>query len=1129
MDQEYKPSEVSVAPTVILFMATLTLIVLLAGGAWWFFGEKGATDWATVRNLLVIALMVWVGLFSVFVLGFLVVRQVVKDKVHLPVASKTAGETKHGQVPFIDVSPQLYQRYGLFWRYKVRILWVIGAQQQVEAIAPGLTRYQWLEGSRSLLLWGGDPITEPDAGAIRALRGLRRSRPLDGIVWAVTAAHSQQATLLDNTLRLLQQQAQQLRWQAPLYLWQVDESHWAQQGRPLQPVGCLLPARCTSAQLATHLQGLLPSLGVQGTAQLIANTAHDYLLRLSQRLRQYGIAQWQRGLAPLLDQAVHAVPLRGMMFSLPQPTPAADSVRHGWVADAPWQGILTDHQARGRSAGLPWQQGVYCTLLAGIGIVALGSLWSFFSNRQQIVAVQAPLAVLQHAGTAEQHLLALRQLTDDLARLQYRAEQGTPWMQRMGLSQNQALLAALWPHYALANQRLMRDNAAAALHQQLSTLVTLPPESAERMALGRKGYDQLKAYLMMARPEKTDVAFLSKMLSDTDIAHSGIPAGLWQSAAPQLWGFYASHLAANPQWRITPDRALVAQVRQVLLRQMGRRNAEGALYQKMLQSVASNYADLSLSQMVGDTDAKALFGTDESVPGMFTRQAWEGQVQKAIDSAANARREEIDWVLSDNQQSVGDSVSPEALAARLTERYFSDFSGAWLSFLNSVRLNPTSSLSDVTDQLTLIGDVRQSPLIALMNTLAYQGQTGARGEALSDSLVRSAKNLLNKDNTPQIDTGSTGPTGPLDSTFGPLLTLMGKGNTDGVMTADSSLSLQTFLTRITRVRLKLQQVANANDPQEMTQILAQTVFQGKSVDLTATQEYGSLIAASLGAEWGSFGQTLFVQPLTQAWETVLQPSAASLNNQWQMAIVNSWNAAFTGRYPFTPQGSDASLPMLGEFIRRDSGRIHQFLAQQLSGVLHKEGNLWVPDKVNSQGLRFNPAFLKAVNQLSQLADILYTNGGMGIRFELQAKPVRNVVETTFNLDGQKLRYFNQIESWQSFSWPAFTDKPGVMLSWTSSNGGAQLFADQQGNWGLLRLLEQAKVTRIDDAATLYRLVLTTDNGTPLTWFLRTELGKGPLALLALRGFTLPAQIFDVPADALALSARSTADAEPEVE
>ncbi|MBD8165681.1 type VI secretion protein VasK, partial [Erwinia persicina] len=124
----------------------------------------------------------------------------------------------------------------------------------------------------------------------------------------------------------------------------------------------------------------------------------------------------------------------------------------------------------------------------------------------------------------------------------------------------------------------------------------------------------------------------------------------------------------------------------------------------------------------------------------------------------------------------------------------------------------------------------------------------------------------------------------------------------------------------------------------------------KSVDLTDTQQYGSLMSASLGEEWSGFGNTMFVQPLTQAWETVLQPSAASLNDKWSRSVTTNWHTAFDGRFPFAAGKSDASLPMLAEFIRKDSGRIERFLTTELSGVLHKEGSQWVPDKVNSQGL-----------------------------------------------------------------------------------------------------------------------------------------------------------------------------------
>lgn len=110
-------------------------------------------------------------------------------------------------------------------------------------------------------------------------------------------------------------------------------------------------------------------------------------------------------------------------------------------------------------------------------------------------------------------------------------------------------------------------------------------------------------------------------------------------------------------------------------------------------------------------------------------------MQPAIEQVVKARRDELDWVLTDSKRQVNkqDETSPEALKNRLTERYFADFGGAWLAFLNSLRWNQAATLSDSIDQLTLMADVRQSPLVALMNTLNVQGRTGQTGEAISDS------------------------------------------------------------------------------------------------------------------------------------------------------------------------------------------------------------------------------------------------------------------------------------------------------------------------------------------------------------------------------------------------------------
>ncbi|MFJ3485138.1 type VI secretion IcmF C-terminal domain-containing protein, partial [Pseudomonas sp. NPDC090202] len=196
-----------------------------------------------------------------------------------------------------------------------------------------------------------------------------------------------------------------------------------------------------------------------------------------------------------------------------------------------------------------------------------------------------------------------------------------------------------------------------------------------------------------------------------------------------------------------------------------------------------------------------------------------------------------------------------------------------------------------------------------------------------------------------------------------------------------------------------------------------------------------------------------------------------------------------------------------QLIRADSGRIEQFLQRQLTGVLRKEGNRWVVDPQNGQGLKVNPQFLKAVNQLAHLADVLYTDGGMGLSFELQGKPVRDVVQTTFTLNGERHHYFNQMEKWQRFGWPGISPHPGANLTWTSVRTGERLYGDFEGTWGLIRLLDKAQVTPLDDSDSRFRIVITAPDGIGLTWYLRTELGAGPMALLTLRNFRMPRQVF----------------------
>lgn len=1007
--------------------------------------------------------------------------------------------------------------YGRRWGRKTRILLITGTAPEVEQLTPGLTAQLWQEDRGTLLLWGGDLNTPADSAWLTALRKLRR-RPVDGLVWVTSAFDQLSVPGLDQSLPVpsestmdslshaISTRMETLGWKLPLYVWSLHPRAGQPEGRTVQATGCLLSAGCRIEGLEGQLAALTSDLTSQGLQQTCDDVKHNFLLTLADQL----IREPESMTAPLsvMLNPYRPLPLAGLVFS--QPSAGAErSVQHHWGMDKRWDVLpesvgMLPAALRPVKPGIPWRK-----VLASAAALTMVSwaVWmsiAYVTNRNQIAGAnaQASLAARENQPL-EQRLHALSELQKTLARLQYRSEQGVPWYERAGLSQNDALLTALWPRYQDSAQPLLREAAADHLQTQLSTFNALPPDSPLREQRAKTTWTQLKLYLMLARPERMDPAWFSSALLNTWPTRDGAKDGAWQGLAPSLLSFYGAQLIAHPEWKLRADEGMVSQARSLLVRLMGVRNSESTLYQQMLSRVSHLYADMRLEDMTADTDAARLFSTPDVVPGMFTRQAWEQAVQPAIDHVVKARRDELDWVLTDSRRQVNrqDETSPEALKQRLTARYFADFGGAWLAFLNSLRWNPAATLSDAIDQLTLMADVRQSPLVALMNTLNIQGRTGQTGEAISDSLVKSAKNLLSGDNKDAIDQ-SAGVHGPLDATFGPVLALMDKSGTGG-----QGLGLQPYLTRVTQVRLRLQQVTNAADPQAMTRTLAQTVFQGKAVDLTETRDYGSLIAAGLGQEWSGFGRTVFVNPMEQAWQQVLTPAASSLNVQWQQAVVAEWNSAFGGRYPFNNASSDVSLPLLAKYLNADSGRIVQFLQTRLKGVLHKEGNHWVPDSINAQGLAFNPAFLDAINTLSHISDVAFTEGSAGMNFELRPGTADGVMQTDMIIDSQKLTYVNQLPAWKRFTWPADTEAPGANLSWISTQAGTRQYADIPGSWGWIRLLDKAAVSAYPGVGSSYSLSWKAPDGRTLNYTLRTEAGEGPLALLKLRNFRLPETIF----------------------
>ncbi|WP_404995113.1 ImcF-related family protein [Cupriavidus pauculus] len=1046
-----------------------------------------------------------------------------------------------------EIRDALRAMHGWRWRYRQPWLLLIGSDAAIDQLLPESAQSGWRLTPAAVLLWSkpGDD-GQPDIAWLRQIYKLRR-RPVDAVVLATHATVDANTDSGFHDGIWLTQITDALRWAAPTYVLDIEQD--SQPSDDIPVIACEVPRHGDAPAIEAALHSLRDRLSGRSLAQLPQKEEARYLGRLSQRLD--GGARSLAEYLARLSTAARRQSIRGIAFS---PVPATGQPDAG-VKLPIWQylGETARSQPGRHTAWHPLTIGVWLALLA-IGLWTAGMLISGLRNEHDLQTAQQAVHNIESAPTAAARLKALDTLQQQILRYEYRVQHHAPLFTRFGLNRDTEVLAALWKPYAKASQDIVVTPVVQDLESSLVDLSQLRTDglSEETAKWALDGRDTLKAYLMLAHPERVEPAFLSRELAAHWSTDARITPGQRQDLAERFAKFYAEHLKVNPAWRIEPRSDLVAGARQTLLAVIGERNAVDAVYQNVLDGAGAKYPDQTLASLTSGTDPRGLMRASAAVPGVFTRQAYEGYVEAAIEKAAKRQDVANDWVIADGKPQPARQMSSASAAdfrKALTERYFADYAEHWQQFMNGMQWEPAATLPGVVDQLKLMADARQSPVIALMKSLAYQGGAGARKDSLSDTLVAKAQGILGKkDEAPEA--ARPDPAGPLAAAFGPVLRLVGQpgqGGGSSGSTGSSDLSLQRYLDRITAVRLRLQQLTNSADADMQARQMAQSLFQGKGSDLADTQAYGQLMAASLGAEWAGMGDTLFVHPIAQALQSVLQPAQASLNEAWRQSIAMPWNRAFATRYPFADTANDASLPELARHIRPQSGLINAFLLAELAGVLVLQGDQWVPVGSGAHGLAFDPAFLQFINTLQRVGAHLLVQGDPQYRFELKPIPTPGLTDTMLTVDNQTLHYYNQRETWQSMTWPANNlQAPRTLLQWQTETASTNKRFETEGVWAWIRMLEHARVTPVDSATvqltfqaapdTLVsgqgevvgnesadavdrpdnpesllpraaRLAAPADMRYPIRYQMRAAVGRGPLEALELRNLRMPERIF----------------------
>ncbi len=96
----------------------------------------------------------------------------------------------------------------------------------------------------------------------------------------------------------------------------------------------------------------------------------------------------------------------------------------------------------------------------------------------------------------------------------------------------------------------------------------------------------------------------------------------------------------------------------------------------------------------------------------------------------------------------------------------------------------------------------------------------------------------------------------------------------------------------------------------------------------------------------------------------------------------------------------------------------------------------------ARGITFDPEFLKTINILQRIGAHMLVQGDPQYRFELKPIATPGLTDTKLTIDGQKLHYYNQRETWNRMTWPASNlQDPGTLLQWQTEKAGTNKMAD----------------------------------------------------------------------------------------
>jgi type VI secretion system protein ImpL len=702
--------------------------------------------------------------------------------------------------------------------------------------------------------------------------------------------------------------------------------------------------------------------------------------------------------------------------------------------------------------------------LGAAGLMYLGRTESqsqFDAIRTDLSAVPADQSQLlgQYAG--------LDVLGRTIARLQWYEDHGAPFFTKVfGFYKGGAALSELRTVYFGKLNNLFIVPAVKYLEYKIDEQVQGYGELAgpDYDAL----YNSVKAYLslseeMSSHPKDIDTTFLRGVLLDAIkqaiLSAEGnltrLPEQI-ETVLQQNMGVYLLYLKRGLYPAIQENQRLVGQARTRLRKLPSAQN----LYESAINRLSQDAPSITLDKMLS-RQQEGILKSDRTMSVLYTQEGWDKFVSEAVGQAAKDPFK-LDWVIGLSADQVpGASIDKNQLYDDMVAAYCADFKSQWLSFLGSVRMDPFGDLGRCQSLLLkLIAE--KSELFVLLETVANytvlkkESVAGKAGGALLDaaSKFKGTKNLAKTvqkadsaaDNM-AFSLGQKSPVDDLNAAFDPLRVFA--RSTGGALSG-----YEGYKDRIATLASKLATL------QAQGEESAPAVFNGKDDDaLLNAWKFTQTALTNMPEGLSASLRGVLLQPVQHTSDAASAVLTRILNGRWQREIIKPFTSRFSGRYPFSARGEEASFSDVMDFFRPQTGTFWGFYDRVLSPYIVKTSSGWMVRSVGSLKLNFNPDLAKSLTGAERIRDIFFKPEGTVRSLSITMTPSgSNKNAARLEVNGQA---FDMSAGGKSalVNWPVESNTLGASLKIYVSPDFTQDISFN-GPWGFLRLLQAARVNKV---------------------------------------------------------------------